>query len=93
MSKGHSTTHARTWKWKLTKPAFRDVKSKYEIIPVNLAVAAWELGGLAESKDTVLSSSFLCDSLRTHRGCGQPLGASFWSPAVRARHFCTQQPH
>lgn len=34
--------HRRTWK--LTKLAFRAVTSKYKIIPVNLAIAAWELG-------------------------------------------------
>lgn len=28
VSKGRSALHERTWKWKLTKPAFRAVKSK-----------------------------------------------------------------
>lgn len=80
--------HGRTWKWTLTKPVFGADKSKDEIIPVNLAIAAWELG--AWLRGTI--QSFLCDSLRTRRGCGQAPGASSWSPAVRGRRFCTQQP-
>lgn len=44
VNKGLGAMHMKPWKWKLTKPAFRAVKSKYETISVNLAVAAWESG-------------------------------------------------
>lgn len=42
VSQRRSAMHGRTWK--RTKSAFRTVKSKCKINPVNLEIAAWELG-------------------------------------------------